>query len=307
MDSALKIVFVFVDGLGIGSGDPGINPLCDPRFPFLNKILSQAIPLDACLGVDGLPQSATGQAALFTGVNAAREMGRHIEGFPPASLKKLIEHGNIFSELHALHKHGTFANAYWIDDPHRIPLRRQSVTTVMALATLKGVRGKKELLEGRAVCHDVTRWTMHTRGYPGELISPETAAAHLLGVAEENDFTLFEYFLTDRAGHSRSRTQACECLEILERFLSKVSAFAEDPGRLFLLSSDHGNIEDLSTAKHTGNPVPLVALGDGREHFRALKDLTEVTPAVLDLFRKFTPSPAVFSGRDNPQTAPADP
>ena len=84
MDGALKILFIFVDGLGIGSSDPEVNPLYDPRFPFLNNMLSQARPLDACLSVAGLPQSATGQAALFTGVNAAKEMGRHIEGFPPA-------------------------------------------------------------------------------------------------------------------------------------------------------------------------------------------------------------------------------
>jgi hypothetical protein len=39
--------------------------------------------LDASLCVPGLPQSATGQAALLTGLNAPELMGRHIEGFPP--------------------------------------------------------------------------------------------------------------------------------------------------------------------------------------------------------------------------------
>ena len=131
MTGGLKIIFIFVDGLGIGCDDPEINPLRDARFPSLGKLLANATPLDACLGVDGLPQSATGQATLLTGVNAAKEMGRHIEGFPPPSLKKLIEHENIFSKLRKLGRHCTFANCYWIDDPHRIPLRRQSVTTVM--------------------------------------------------------------------------------------------------------------------------------------------------------------------------------
>ncbi len=282
MDSGLKIIFIFVDGLGIGCDDPEINPLRDVRFPSLAKLLSTATPLDACLGIDGLPQSATGQSTLLTGVNAAKAMGRHIEGFPPSSLKKLIEHENIFSKLRKLGKHCTFANSYWIDDPFRIPLRRQSVTTVMSLSALHGIRHKSELMDGKAVNHDITRWTMHMRGYDGELISPETAADHLLAVAEENDFTLFEYFLTDRAGHSGNLELALQCLETLERFLPKVAAFAEQPDHLFLLSSDHGNIEDLSTPNHTKNPVPLVALGTHAERFRPLKTLADVTPEVVN-------------------------
>jgi len=286
MTDGLKIIFVFVDGLGLGSHDPEINPLHDARFPNLTKLLAHAIPVDTCLGVDGLPQSATGQATLLSGVNAAKKMGRHIEGFPPAALKKLIEKESLFSKLRKLGKHCTFANSYWIDDPHNIPPRRQSVTTVMALTALGDVRGKKELLAGKAVNHDITRWTMHTRGYDGPLISPEEAADHLLGIGEENDFTLFEYFLTDRAGHSRDRDLVYQTLETLEQFLPKVATFAEQPNHLFLLCSDHGNIEDLSVFTHTKNPVPLIALGDQAESFHALKTLADVTPVILDCFAR---------------------
>ena len=282
--NGLKIIFIFVDGFGIGSDDPAVNPLRDPRFPELGRLLDGATPLDARLGVEGLPQSATGQAALLTGVNAAQHMGRHIEGFPPSSLKKLIEHENLFSKLRKLGKKPTFANSYWIDDPHKIPLRRQSVTTVMTLAALGGVRHKEELLSGMAVNHDVTRWTMHTRGYTGELLSEEEAADHLLAVGEENDFTLYEYFLTDHAGHSGDPEKAIQCLDTLERFIPRVARFAEEPNHLFLLCSDHGNIEDTTTRSHTKNPVPLVALGTGAERFQSLGSLTDVTPAILRLY-----------------------
>ena len=284
MADGLKIIFVFVDGLGMGADDPKVNPLRNPRFPNLRNLLADAIPLDACLGVAGLPQSATGQATLLTGTNTAKLMGRHIEGFPPPSLKKMIQHENLFSKLREIGKRCTFANSYWIDDPHRIPPRRQSVTTVMTLTALGSVRGKKELLAGKAVNHDITRWTMHTRGYDGEQVSPEQAAEHLLGIGEENDFTLFEYFLTDRAGHSRNPDLAFKTMETLERFLPKVASFAQQSNHLFLLCSDHGNIEDLSTFTHTKNPVPLVALGDGSENFQGLENLAGVTPAILDCF-----------------------
>lgn len=284
MSSELKILFVFVDGFGLGSDDPSVNPLLDPRFPNLGKLLDSAVPIDACLGVAGKPQSATGQASLLCGLNAPQAMGRHIEGFPPPSLKKLIEHENIFSKLRKLHKRPTFANSYWIDDPHKIPLRRQSVTTVMTLKALHGVRHKSELLSGQAVNHDITRWTMHTRGYTGPLITAEEAAGHLLTVAGENDFTLFEYFITDRAGHSGDPELVFQCLETLERFLPRIAAFGNETNQLFLLCSDHGNIEDCTTKTHTGNPVPLIARGTGAENFQPLKNLTEVTPAILRLY-----------------------
>lgn len=281
MNDETKVIFIFVDGLGIGADDPAVNPLRDPRFPNLGKLLANATPLDACLGVDGLPQSATGQATLFTGTNAAKAMGRHIEGFPPARLKEAIRRENLFSKLRETGRRCTFANSYWIDDPHRIPPRRQSVTTVMTLSALEEVRGKKELFSGQAVNHDITRWTMHMRGYDGELISPETAADHLLGIAEEHDFTLFEYFLTDRAGHARNRELVFQTLETLERFLPRVAAFAEQPNRQFLLCSDHGNIEDLSTFAHTKNPVPFIALGAGAEKFQSMETLADVVPSIL--------------------------
>ncbi len=286
METGLKILFIFVDGLGMGSSDSVINPLRDHCLSGLSNLLANAASLDACLGVEGLPQSATGQTALFTGMNASKLMGRHIEGFPPATLKKLIRKENIFSKLRTQGKQCTFANSYWIDDPHRIPLRRQSVTTVMALEALDKMRGKTELLSGKAVHHDITRWTMQTRGYDGELITEEEAADHLLSVAEENDFTLFEYFLTDRAGHSKNRKLAPEILKTLNQFLPQVARFAEQPNHLFILCSDHGNIEDLSTFSHTKNPVPLIACGAYSEMFLSLKTLTDVTPAILDCFAK---------------------
>jgi len=284
MDDGLKIIFIFVDGFGIGENDPADNPLCGDRFPVLEKLISDAVSLDACLGVAGLPQSATGQTALLTGVNAPQAMGRHIEGFPPPTLKKLIEHENLFKKLLKLDKRCTFANCYLNVDPHQIPSRRQSVTTVMTLSALGQVRGNAELEDGRSVCHDITRRTMHTRGYTGEPITPEEAAEHLIATAEENDFTLFEHFLTDRAGHTGDMEHAVQCLETLERFVAAVSRFADTPNHLMLLSSDHGNIEDLSTRTHTRNPVPLIALGQKAAMFKTARSLCDVTPAIIRLY-----------------------
>lgn len=279
MHDGLKILFVFVDGLGLGLNDPAVNPLADrSRFPNIGKILAQSIPLDASLGVPGLPQSATGQAALLTGLNAAKLMGRHIEGFPPPRLKELVQEHNIFSKLLAAGKTCTFANAYWLDDVAHIPARRASVTTVATLAAFGGVRGKAELLANRAVYHDLTRERLRERGYDGPHITPEEAAEHLIGIANEHGFTLFEFFETDHAGHSGDPERIFQTLEKLDCFFGVLLRF----DGLLIVTSDHGNIEDSTARSHTMNPVPLFV--SDSEPFRTLERIEDLTPAILRLF-----------------------
>lgn len=273
-----KILFVFIDGLGLGSDDPTVNPLaCSGQFYTLKKMLADSVPLDAQLGVPGLPQSATGQAALLTGLNAPQLMGRHIEGFPPPRLKPLVQEHNLFSKLLAAGRTCTFANAYYIDDVAHIPSKRESVTTVATLAALGGVRGKSELANHRAVYNDLTREGLRARGYDGELITPEESAAHLIDIANDHDFTLFEYFLTDHAGHSGDEQRVFQTLETLDRFFAALQSFEG----LLLMSSDHGNIEDMSVRTHTTNPVPLYVSKPG-PLFKTLERIDQLTPAILE-------------------------
>ena len=79
----MKFIFLFVDGVGIGINDPKINPLTRSQKQILNHFQdvdrTHEIPfqglvkgLDANLNVEGLPQSATGQTTLFSGINASK-------------------------------------------------------------------------------------------------------------------------------------------------------------------------------------------------------------------------------------------
>ncbi|MBR2066530.1 MAG: peptidase, partial [Kiritimatiellae bacterium] len=95
----MKAVFLFIDGLGIRepAADNPVNPeVCPALWRLIDR---HSRPIDACLGVEGLPQSATGQATMFTGRNCAEAMGKHCEGFPGPALRKIIEDGNLFLEL----------------------------------------------------------------------------------------------------------------------------------------------------------------------------------------------------------------
>ena len=116
-----RVIFIFIDGLGIGSCDPRVNPLAafQPRilrlyqnalgpFPFQG----QCLVTDAQLNVAGTPQSATGQTTLLTGVNAATYLGHHLPGFPNRTLKELLAKHSLFRRLKQKGMQMTFANAY---------------------------------------------------------------------------------------------------------------------------------------------------------------------------------------------------
>lgn len=281
-----RLVFLFVDGLGLGPADPARNPVHAGVCPVLADLLAHhPTPVDACLGMPGLPQSATGQTTIFTGVNAAQLAGRHVEGFPTVALKEVIRSDNIFRRLAASGLRSTFANGYFTNDMAQVhAMRTQSVTTVATLSAFGEVRTRRMLEQNQAVSHDLTRETLLPRGYTGPLITPEAAAGHLVSLACDHDFTLFEFFLTDRAGHTGDLAAAAPVLRRLDAFLGALLPAMAQAGLTFMLTSDHGNIEDMSVLTHTLNPVPCVAVGPGAEIVAdRVTSLTDITPAVLTL------------------------
>ena len=245
-------------------------------------------PVDACLGVEGLPQSATGQATMFTGVNCAAAVGRHCEGFPGPDLRKIIEADNLFLQLRRRGKRVRFADAYLVDSVDELSASRfKSVTTVMALTAPETVSVAQDLMEDRALMQDLTRETIQDR-YPDiPVISPSRAAEHLFGIARENDFTLYEFFQTDVSGHSMDYTRACAVLRTYDRFLAELVRYANAAHITLVMTADHGNIESIGARGHTRNPVPFIVYGPGEKDIRGrVASLTDVTPALLEAFDK---------------------
>jgi hypothetical protein len=281
----LKILFLFVDGVGLRAASTS-NPFNPEVCPTLCRLVAQhGKPIDACLGVDGVPQSATGQATMFTGVNCALSMGKHCEGFPGPSLRKIIEADNIFLQLKKRGKRVSFADAYLIESAEELFLRRfKSVTTVMALTVPETVLTSEDLLADNALAQDLTRETIQDR-YPDiPRIPPQRAADHLFAIAQRSDFTLYEFFQTDIVGHSLDYPRACEVLKTYDRFLSALVRFTEAAGITLVLTSDHGNIENMTERSHTLNPIPFVAFGPRGKFLRdEVNSLCDVTPALLSL------------------------
>jgi bisphosphoglycerate-independent phosphoglycerate mutase (AlkP superfamily) len=93
---------------------------------------------------------------------------------------------------------------------------------------------------------------------------------------------MFEHFLTDLAGHAQDMANAVEVLENLEAFLAALLTCADLSKNLVILTSDHGNLEDLSVKTHTRNPVPTILWGTGAVDVAAgIRDLSNIAPAIL--------------------------
>jgi len=279
----VKVIFLFIDGVGLGPASSD-NPVNAEVCPTLWRLIQQhAKPIDACLDVEGLPQSATGQATMFTGVNCSQAMGKHCEGFPGPALRDIVTSDNLFLQLKKRGKKVRFADAYLVDSADELALRRfKSVTTVMALTTPETISTVEDLMDDRAVMQDLTRETIQDR-YPDiPVVPPQRAAEHLFRLAGAYDFTLFEFFQTDVSGHSMDYVRACAVLRTYDRFLTSLVRYTEAAGITVVMTADHGNIEDIGSRGHTRNPVPFIAFGPKERFLRdRVASLTDVTPALL--------------------------
>ena len=139
--------------------------------------------------------------------------------------------------------------------------RRASVTVHAATCAGVVLRSEPELLRNDAVTWDFERdFYRRAVGEHVPAIEAAAAGAHLAALAARHDLTLYETFLTDLVGHGRIPMTAGDALERLDRFLGGLLA-AREPALTLVLCSDHGNIEEPEHARHTRNPVPLIALG----------------------------------------------
>ena len=282
---------IFIDGLGIGEDDHRDNPLA--RYPDIwprkgcppDRHDLGYTALDACLSVEGLPQSATGQTSLLTGENAARLLGKHLQGFPSRRLVEILKQKSIFIQLKRYGLKVTFANAYRHPEDVR-STSRLSVTSHALRACGEAFRSIEQLPRGQALYHDFTNRSLRDRGYDAPLFTPEQAGDILIRIARQHDFTLYEHFLTDVVAHQGDGEAITRQVDELYRFVKTVLDRINPMDMMVIITSDHGNIEDLSVKTHTLNPVPLLWLGPSYLEVQPLpKDITGVTPWVLRLLK----------------------
>ncbi len=296
-----RVLMIFWDGVGYGKKDAMINPFFKAHLPTFTTLFggeipslrhqrihtkkASVVPVNTTFGMKGLPQSGTGQAAIFTGVNASKIVGQHFGPYPHSSLHSTIRGKNIFTQLHQRGKKTYFANAYpqkYFDylSAHKA---RTPVVALSSISAQLPLHDHAELVLGKAISADIigTRWNEfgHPNVHP---ISAVEAGKRFYALSRSVDFILFEYFLTDYSGHSKNMDTAVDTLERMDGFLAGILEHFDEVNDTVLFISDHGNIEDLSVKSHTRNPTPLIVIGRQKNYFaERIHCLYHVTPAIV--------------------------
>jgi len=293
----MPTVLLFIDGFGWGGTDPAVNPQHAYggellRLPAIEAAAAGPVPLprggwarpvDAVLGVAGLPQSATGQTTLLTGVNAQAALGKHLTGFPNDVLRAILLEHSVLRQMTRLGRTACFLNAFrprFFDFPRERQLHFSATTVANLAADLPFFR-PEDITAGRSIYQEFTNADLRERGFDVPLLTPGEAGRILGEAAGRYDFVLFEYFQSDKAGHAADRARVCAELAKLDAFLA-AALEAKPADALLVVCSDHGNLEDMTTRRHTANPVPLMAWGPGAREFAApVTRLDRVTPALV--------------------------
>jgi hypothetical protein len=280
------LAFLFVDGLGL-SNDPR-SPLQTLELPTLRGLTGgfSLEPfsaaghayrvLDTTLGVEGLPQSGTGQTALLTGVNAARFLGYHQGPHPLSRLQGLLLEGSlqVWGVRHGLRvRH---ANGYRREYLGRVLDSRRNLLSAFGFAARAAGLDLLPLEDPRALA-------------PAFWPEPERAGSRFAGIAEEHNLTILEDWSLDYAAHRDPERLAERFLE-LDRF---VRGFLKaDSQATLVLTADHGNAEEPWHTHHTTNPVPCAVFGPLANTAQNMTALTDLAPWMRSVLLPFPPNPA---------------
>jgi 2,3-bisphosphoglycerate-independent phosphoglycerate mutase len=301
----MRILFIFLDGIGLGDDDLDKNPLARAEMPFLGSLLAgrkittsgspysgdraALLALDANMGVTGLPQSATGQAVLLTGINIPKELGYHYGPKPNPQVAAYLKKGDtLYSRLRSEDKHAVLLNAYPPRYFEGIVSGKRLYSSIPLAYTSAGypLFTQEDYFAGRALSADFTGqgWRSMLEIPDAPIYTPQAAGQKLGQLAQENNFALFEYWASDYAGHKQDMQWAIDQMEAFDGVLEGLVGAWNTSEDLILMTSDHGNMEDLSTRRHTAALVPCLVIGRQYARFTdGLVDLTDITPRIIEL------------------------
>ncbi len=301
----MHILLIFMDGIGLGADDPAINPFAAAHTPTLwalaggHKWLSSTprtlsdralfIPTDPRLGVPGRPQSGSSQAAILTGRNVPAEIGEHYGPKPNAATRAILtQDQNLFKQVKAHGFSAALLDAYPPPFFAGIDSGRRLRSSIQQAAYEGGVpiRGEAELRAGEAFSADWTGagWREFLGYSDMPIYTPAEAGIKLAEQAQCYHFAFFSHWITDEVGHRGPLARGVALLELFDQVMAGVLSAWNDEDGLIIITSDHGNMEDVSDRHHTENDVPTVVIGAARERFgEGFHALTDIAPRVLSL------------------------
>lgn len=280
-----RVIFLFLDGVGLGPAEPTVNPLAAAEYRTLyptltallngNQLVAESgictteqatlLPTDATLGVAGRPQSATGQTAILTGKNAPALLGEHYGPRPDARVRALLRQETIFTTLRAHGKRTFFCNGYPAGYFNALNRGKRLLSAIPYAATVAGqaLPTAHALRTGRALAADFTNagWQRELSYTDIPVYAPVAAGAQLWQIAQGYHFLFFEHWLTDLLGHRGDLAGAIANFQRFDGFLDGLLAAADLTETLIIVASDHGNVEECDHGKHTTNPALTLLIG----------------------------------------------
>jgi hypothetical protein len=294
----MHILMIFLDGIGLGDDDPLVNPFAAASLPTLTALTNGKrwvrgigvqeseralfIPTDPRMGMPGRPQSATGQATIITGRNVPQAVGEHYGPRPNPAVRAVLAEDNFFKQVVGHGKRAALISAYparlhdAINSGKRL---RSSYQQALHEAGLP-MFGEAELYSGEGLSEDWTGhgWREHLGYTDTPLYPPEEAGRRIVEVSRRYDFAFFSHWMSDTVGHRGTVEDGARLLEVFDSVMAGMLEAWDDAEGVLIVTSDHGNMEDLSHGKHTENDVPTLVIGDARDVFRDVHDLSDLVP-----------------------------
>lgn len=298
------ILLIFLDGVGLGDDAPN-NPFAVADLPTLQALAgghrwlnrtgiqrtarSIFIPTDAQMGVAGLPQSGSGQASIITGRNIPHIIGEHYGPKPNEAIRKLLDEDNFFKQIVASGKSTALLEAYpppW----HKVINRGKTLPSSYQYALkTAGVRffDEADLRAGDALSGDWTGEGWHTQlGYTDTpILTPHEAGVRLVNISRRYDFAFFSHWLTDVIGHRGMLDEATALLTRFDAVMAGVLSAWDDSEGVVIITSDHGNMEDIGNRHHTANRVPTVVIGAQKDLFADVDTLADIASRMWQVLR----------------------
>ncbi|MFN8448835.1 MAG: hypothetical protein U0521_09650 [Anaerolineae bacterium] len=297
------ILMIFLDGIGLGDDDPAVNPFAAANLPTITALTNgkrwlrgigrqesaraSFMPTDPRMGIPGRPQSASGQAAILTGRNVPQMIGEHYGPRPNPAIRAILDEDNFFKQVTARGMKAALLEAYpprfhaAIASGKRLPSSYQQALIAAGLPLFT----EDAIYSGDALAVDWTGegWRSDLGYTDTPVYMPEDAGRRMVELSRRYDFSFFSHWVTDVVGHRGTVADGVRALELFDAVMAGALAAWDDTEGLIIITSDHGNMEDLSHTKHTENDVPTLIVG--REHARfadGLHTLADLVPQMAD-------------------------
>ena len=257
------LVWLALDGVGWPADAPPDSPW-EQDLPALRSLLDSGRALDARLDVPGLPQSGTGQSCWLTGQNAVKLMDAHFGPQPGPTLQRLLSTASLPVRLTQAGGRAGLVNRY---SPQYLAAPQPQLRggrnrlgcfpyAFRAAGLPLGSPNLPLLSPGLGLTFE-RPWA--ATGTPDEVRRQGQALGH---AAADWDLLVADLWLSDLLGHAGRAdfTPDSDLGRAARDYLRRLDALLTgllDAGCGVILSSDHGNFEDLHVKSHTLARVPF--------------------------------------------------